>query len=126
VVEHLVEYSRVLAGDRRRFDEDGRRLLVQRDVERARDVAALQNHNAIPDSGHADGELSTVTAPTLVIHGTADPLLPPRYGEALTAEIPGARLLVLDGAGHGVDPIDWETIVAAVVDHSGAPRRSDR
>ncbi|MGH9031866.1 MAG: alpha/beta fold hydrolase, partial [Acidimicrobiia bacterium] len=42
VVEYQVEYSRMLAGDRRPFDEEARRALVQRDVERARDFTALQ------------------------------------------------------------------------------------
>src|SRR5262245_51277612 len=43
VVEYLVGYSRMLAGDRRPFDELGSRELVGRDVARARDVASLQN-----------------------------------------------------------------------------------
>ena len=62
--------------------------------------------------------LSSITAPTLVIHGTADPMFPPQHGEALAAEIPGARLLLLDGAGHGVDQADWDAIVAAIVEHT--------
>jgi pimeloyl-ACP methyl ester carboxylesterase len=118
VTEYLVGYSRMLAGDRRRFDEDGRRALVRRDVERAHNIATLQNHNAIPDSDRSYPALSTITAPTLVIHGTADPMFPPRHGEALAAEIPGARLLLLDGAGHGVEAADWDVIVAAIVEHT--------
>ena len=37
---------------------------------------------------------------------------------ALAAEIPGARLLLLEGAGHGVERHDWRTIVDAVIDQS--------
>src|SRR4051812_46634656 len=70
VVEHQVGYSRVLAGNRRPFDEDACRALVRQDVERARDVAALQNHDAIADGGRSYPALATITAPTLVIHGT--------------------------------------------------------
>ena len=33
-------------------------------------------------------------------------------------EIPGARPLTLEGAGHGVDQADWETIVPAVLEHT--------
>ena len=40
VIEYLVDYSRVLAGDRRPFDEAATRELVRRDVERARNFAA--------------------------------------------------------------------------------------
>jgi pimeloyl-ACP methyl ester carboxylesterase len=56
--------------------------------------------------------------PTLVIHGTADPLFPIRHGEALAAEIPGARLLRLKDAGHGVERPDWETIARVILDHT--------
>lgn len=118
VIEYLVDYSRMLAGDKRRFDEDAYRALIRRDVERAHDIAALQNHDLIPAGQRSYEPLSSITAPTLVIHGTADPMFPPRHGEALAAEIPGARLLLVDGAGHGVDPADWDTIVAAIVDHT--------
>ncbi len=38
-----------------------------------------------------------------MIHGTADPRFPVEHGQALAEEIPGATLLLLDGAGHGVD-----------------------
>jgi pimeloyl-ACP methyl ester carboxylesterase len=118
VIEYLVDYSHMLAGDRRPFDGEARHALVRRDVERARNISALQNHDAIPDGERSYEALSTITAPTLVIHGTADPMFPPRHGEALAAEIPGARLLLLDGAGHGVDQADWDIIVTAIVDHT--------
>jgi pimeloyl-ACP methyl ester carboxylesterase len=126
VVEYLLGYSRMLGGDQRRFDEQGRRALVRREVERARNIAALQNHDVIPDSDRSYTALSTTTVPTLVIHGTADPMFPPRHGEALAAEIPGAQLLLLDGAGHGVDNADWDTIVAAIVEHTASADRVNR
>jgi pimeloyl-ACP methyl ester carboxylesterase len=43
----------------------------------------------------------------------------------LAAEIPGARLLLLDGAGHGVDQADWDSIVAAIVEHTAPTDRAD-
>jgi pimeloyl-ACP methyl ester carboxylesterase len=118
VVEYQVGYWRVLAGGRRRFDEAAVRELVRRDVQRARDVAAAQNHDILDEGRPPDGPLSAVAAPTLVIHGTADPMFPLAHGEALAREIPGARLLPLEGAGHGVDRADWETVVRAIVEHT--------
>ena len=53
-----------------------------------------------------------------MIHGTADPMFPLEHGEALAEEIPGARLLPLEGAGHGVDRADWETIAGAILEHT--------
>ncbi len=118
VIEYLVDYSRVLAGGRRPFDEASARDLARRDVERARNFAAMQNHDSIPDDGRQRGPLVSVAAPTLVIHGTADPMFPIGHGEALATEIPRARLMRLEGAGHGVERADWETIVRAVLEHT--------
>jgi pimeloyl-ACP methyl ester carboxylesterase len=47
-------------------------------------------------------------------------MFPIAHGEALADEIPGARLLLLEGAGHGVDRADWETIVGTILEHTAA------
>src|SRR5687768_13317486 len=120
VIDYVVDYSRVLAGGRRPFDEAAVRDLVRRDVERARDFAASQNHDALPDDHRRREPLSSMVAPTLVIHGTADPMFPSEHGAALAAEIPGAMLMSLEGAGHGLDRGDWETVVRAILDHTAA------
>jgi pimeloyl-ACP methyl ester carboxylesterase len=118
VIEYLVDYSRVLAGEERPFDEATFRALARRDVERARDFRAAQNHDLLHDEGQPHVPLSSITVPTLVIHGTADPMFPIGHGEALAEEIPDARLLRLDGAGHGVYRADWEEVVAAILEHT--------
>jgi pimeloyl-ACP methyl ester carboxylesterase len=123
VIDYLVGYSRMLAGGRRPFDEVAVRDLVQHDVERARDFAAVQNHDAIPDDGRELGPLSAISAPTLVIHGTADPMFPIEHGEALAEEIPGAKLVRLEDAGHGVDRTDWAIITRSILDHTAAAER---
>jgi pimeloyl-ACP methyl ester carboxylesterase len=121
VVEHLVSYSRLLAGGRRPFNETATRELVQRDMERARDFAAGQNHGLLSEGETPSSPLSSIDTPTLVIHGTADPMFPLDHGEALAAEIPNARLLVLENAGHGIDRADWETIAHAILEHTPTP-----
>jgi pimeloyl-ACP methyl ester carboxylesterase len=119
VIEHLVDYSRLLAGGRRPFDEAAARERAGRDVERARNFAAAQNHDILAGGEPSHKPLSSITVPTLVIHGSADPMFPIEHGEALADEIPTARLLALEGAGHGVDRADWETVVGAIVEHTG-------
>jgi pimeloyl-ACP methyl ester carboxylesterase len=118
VIRYLVGYQRVLAGGRRPFDEAAVDDLVRRDVERARDFAAVQNHDTIPDDGRRREPLSSIGAPTLVVHGTVDPMFPIDHGAALADEIPGARLLPLEGGGHGLFRADWETVVRAVLEHT--------
>jgi pimeloyl-ACP methyl ester carboxylesterase len=118
VIEYLVDYSRVLAGEERPFDEAALRALARRDVGRASNFGAAQNHDLLLDEGRSREPLSSISSPTLVIHGTADPMFPIGHGEALAEEIPDARLLRLEGAGHGVYRADWEAIVAAILEHT--------
>ena len=126
VVDYLAGYSQLLAGGERLFDESAARELVRRDVERAHDIAASENHAALSEGEVPQAPLSAIAVPTLVIHGTADPMFPLEHGQALAEEIPGAELLTLEGAGHGVDRADWETIVRAILDHTGDVARSRR
>ncbi|MGW7330321.1 alpha/beta fold hydrolase [Streptomyces sp. NPDC054840] len=118
VIDYQVAYAAVLAGGRRPFDEAATRGLVRRDVERAHDVGAARNHDSLTDGKVPQAPLSSIAVPTLVIHGTADPMFPLRHGEALVERIPGARLLALEDAGHGLDRADWATVAAAILDHT--------
>jgi pimeloyl-ACP methyl ester carboxylesterase len=120
VVEYLVDYSRMLAGGRRPFDEKALRELATREVERARDFAAAQNHELLASEGRSRPPLSSIVAPTLVIHGTADPMFPLEHGESLASVVPGGRLMVLEGAGHGLDRADWEPVAGAILEHTAA------
>ena len=118
VVEYLVDYSRVLAGQGRWFDEPAARELARREVTRARDFSAARNHELLDDDGRTRPPVSSIAAQTLVIHGTDDPMFPLAHGEALAEAIPHARLVALDGAGHGVERDDWEKIGSAVLEHT--------
>jgi 3-oxoadipate enol-lactonase len=60
----------------------------------ARQVTACIEHNA-------RDRLSQITAPTLVLVGREDILLPVKLSEELAAGIPKAKLVVLEGGGHG-------------------------
>ena len=118
VIDYFVAYERMLAGGVRPFDEAAWRELVRRDVERAHDIAASQNHSLASEGDVSSEPMSSIAAPTLVIHGTADPMFPLAHGRALAQEIPGARLLTLERAGHGVDRADWERIARAIHAHT--------
>jgi pimeloyl-ACP methyl ester carboxylesterase len=125
VIAYLVEDSRALSGDGRQFDEAGARALATAEVERARSIASAQNHFALRGED-APERSGPIEIPTLVIHGTADPLFPLAHGEALAREIPAARLVTLEGAGHELHRADWDAIVRAILEHTsdatGGPR----
>ena len=50
----------------------------------------------------------------LVIHGTADPLVPVEGGRAIAAGVPGARLVEIEGMGHALPPAVWDEVVEEV------------
>lgn len=119
-IEYLVDYARVLAGGTRPFDEAATHELVRRDVERAHNIAASENHGLAAEGEMPREPLSSIAVPTLVIHGTEDPMFPLEHGKALAREISDARLLTLEAAGHGVERADWEPIARAILAHTAA------
>lgn len=109
----VVDLYRMLAGPRYAFDEAGQAALAVAELERS----------WYPESGHglaAGGspsrldDLAGIAAPTLVVHGTADPVFAVAHAEALAAGIPGARLVLVDGLGHEV-PAAFGTELAELV-----------
>ncbi|MCG5221027.1 alpha/beta fold hydrolase [Streptosporangium soli] len=123
IVEYVVAGARAYAGGSPYFDEAAIRALVERDVARARSYAStLANHYAIELDGPARGGFGDITAPTLVVHGDHDPFLPLPHGKALRDAIPGAELLVLEGAGHDLPEPVWNAFVSALVRHTEGDR----
>lgn len=117
VAAYLLDDLRAYAG-RDGVDEGRMRPIVARVVARSRDVrAGLRNHPP-PTAPMDERPLAGLAGlPTLVLHGTHDPLFPPPHGEALARAIPGARLVPLDGGGHEVPvPRLWDEVVTAVAD----------
>ena len=60
-------------------------------------------------------KLATITAPTVVIHGADDPLVPLTGGEDTAKSIPGAELKVIAGMGHDFPPALYDTVVDAIM-----------
>jgi pimeloyl-ACP methyl ester carboxylesterase len=73
---------------------------------------------AIIASGNRTPALRRITAPTVVIHGTADRLVRPSGGRATVRAIPGARLVKVAGMGHDLPRAAWDQIVTAIVDNA--------
>jgi pimeloyl-ACP methyl ester carboxylesterase len=57
--------------------------------------------------------LHRITVPTLLLYGDKDGLVPPRFGEAYRAAIPGSRLVVLENAGHAPFDEQRDTFLTA-------------
>ncbi|MEU8827555.1 alpha/beta fold hydrolase [Streptomyces sp. NPDC048636] len=108
---------------------------VHRDLEECRTVLTREYDRATnpwhPDASQlaidataAVGDLAprlrTLDAPTLVIHGTEDPIIPVGHGRALAGSIPGATGLFIEGYGHVCpDATVIERLRAAIVEITG-------
>jgi pimeloyl-ACP methyl ester carboxylesterase len=120
-IEGWTTFQRAVSGSLVIFDEEGTRQLHTRFVERAQDLDAMWNHLAATAASPDRTErLATLDAPTLVVHGTLDPVVPIAHGYATAAAIPGAELLVIEGLGHEYDPRALEPVADAVIRHTGA------
>jgi pimeloyl-ACP methyl ester carboxylesterase len=118
-VADTVAAVRAYAGGSPYFDEAATRDLAQRDADRARDITTAANHYAMRFDPPVNGGFEDLRVPALVVHGDLDPLLPLPHGQAIRDAIPGARLLVLPGAGHDLPPQLWDTFTTELLRHTG-------
>jgi pimeloyl-ACP methyl ester carboxylesterase len=108
-----------------RFPEDEAldRLRAERCFERGLNPAGVGRQlRAILASGSRRERLHAVKAPTLVIHGTVDPLVHPSGGKDTAASIPGAKLVMIEGMGHALPIPMWPQIVDAIAQHAHGAR----
>ena len=103
VVAYQVGAWRLHSGSAHEFDEADIRDLAGADFDRASNLPSMFNHSALAGGEEWFGRLDEIVAPTLIIHGTDDPVLPYAHGVALKAAIRNSTLLTLTGmtmAGH--------------------------
>jgi pimeloyl-ACP methyl ester carboxylesterase len=98
------------------LDEAWIRDVTGRAYDIAHDPAAdRRQQRAATASGDRRPELARVRAPTLVVHGAADPIQSERAGRATAAAVPGARLLILPEVGHGLPPAPlWPQLLGEI------------
>ena len=97
------------------------RALGRRAFERAQNPAGFLRHlAAIAATGDRTGALRFVRTPTLVLHGTLDPLILPANGRATARAVPGARLHLIDGMGHDLPEAVWPELVDLIAQHAHA------
>jgi pimeloyl-ACP methyl ester carboxylesterase len=118
VIEHYVESARPHAARSQPFDEAPWRQLGRWEFERSINLASSMNHVVLDDGPEWRERLGEIRAPTLVIHGTDDPLFPLEHGIALAKEIPGARLIALEETGHELPRRVWDVVVPAILQQS--------
>jgi len=120
VIDYLVEAERPFAARSRPFDEVAMREVAARVFDRAVNIESNLTNPFVLDAGDPWRQrLGTLAVPTLVVHGTEDPLFPYGHAVALADEIPGAELLAMEHTGHEYFPrATWDLVVPALLRHT--------
>lgn len=125
VVGHRLARLRALGGGRYPFDEAMAHRLVAASAQHEDDRGGFERQlAAVLSAPSREARLAGLRVPTLVMHGTRDPLIPFAHGEALARAIPGARFEPLDGAGHEYPTVLWDRITALITDHAREAERA--
>jgi pimeloyl-ACP methyl ester carboxylesterase len=102
-------------------DEAYIRERAARSYDRGFDVrAGGRQMGAVVASADRTEQLRKISAPTLVIHGSADKMIRPSGGRATAKAIPGARLMEIEGMGHDLPRGVWPRIIDAIAIHARA------
>jgi pimeloyl-ACP methyl ester carboxylesterase len=103
MIEFRVGATRAFTGSRFTFDEALYRELITENIVVRKGFNPLAHQHqvaAVLASGSRLEELERISVPTLVLHGTEDPMVPPAHGAKCSQHIPGARLVWMEGVGH--------------------------
>ncbi|NLT68090.1 MAG: alpha/beta hydrolase [Acidobacteria bacterium] len=119
VLEYMIGGWELLNGSRHPFDYQQARRLSEAEISRANSLKSMFNHALLAGAEELYGTIGRVSQPFLVIHGTEDPVLPYAHGKALAEAVQNSRLLTLEGAGHELHRNDWDTVIEAIVEHTG-------
>ncbi len=77
----------------------------------------LRQFDAILGTGSLLRYTRAITAPTVVIHGSEDPMVRPRNGRSLARVIDGAQYVVVDGMGHDLPEPVWRPVIEALTEN---------
>jgi pimeloyl-ACP methyl ester carboxylesterase len=104
-VGNYVRVWRTLAGTKYPFNEEYFKELFKYNILERKGQnprARVQQLSAIIASGSRLAELPKIKAPTLVLHGTEDKLVPPAHANLYAPKIPQAKMVWLEGVGHEI------------------------
>jgi pimeloyl-ACP methyl ester carboxylesterase len=77
----------------------------------------LRQFDAILGTGSLMRYTRRITAPTVVVHGSEDPMVRPRNGRTVARAIDGARYVVVDGMGHDLPEPVWRPVVETLTEN---------
>ena len=118
-VDHAIKLWRLLRGTDDAVEDAVERDRARRMLKRSVSVEAVRRQLiAVIRSRTWKSKLASITAPTLVIHGERDPLIPVEAGRDTARTAPNAKLLLLSDLGHALPASSWRRITAAIARHA--------
>ena len=118
-IEHMLGVFALIGSPGPLRDLEDVREIIGRSYDRDHDPdGSGRQLAAIVAAGNRTAELRRISAPTLVIHGTADPLVGFSGGRATARAIPGARLMPVEGMGHDLPRALWPQLIDAIASHA--------
>jgi pimeloyl-ACP methyl ester carboxylesterase len=120
-VEAWVREDATLIGPGDTPDAEGTRVNAEIMVREARNILShRRNHGVVVATSYWRDRLKDVRTPTLIVHGSHDYILPLDHAKALAAEIPGARLMIVEGMGHVLSATSryWDVLAEALIAHT--------
>jgi len=119
MVENAIRMSRMIYGSGFPYDEAKGRKLAGRAFDRCFYPPGFGRQLlAVFAAENRKSRLASVTVPTLVIHGSDDPLVPVECGKDTHEAIPGSKLLIIEGMGHSLPPEAWVQISDAIAENA--------
>jgi pimeloyl-ACP methyl ester carboxylesterase len=116
-IDRTLSVFRVIGSPGYELDEDELRLRAGLSFDRANDPAgAARQLMAVVASEDRTPGLRSVRAPTLVLHGAADPLVDVSGAPATAGAIDAAELVVIDGMGHDLPRALWPQITDRIAE----------
>jgi pimeloyl-ACP methyl ester carboxylesterase len=114
-LDQMMKNARTIGSPSYPFDEKLLRERLLSDVRRSYEpLGVARQMAAIVACGDRRPKAAKIKAPTVVLHGEADPLVPVEGGRDLAATIPNAELRIIPGMGHDLPPALYDTVVDAI------------
>lgn len=124
VITHGMKVYRVIGSPGFPTSDAELRVKIEQSTDRSYyPVGVGRQLMAVLASGSRVDMLKTIAAPTLVLHGADDPLVPVEAGKDTAKHVPGSKLTVVPGMGHDLAPGLVPILVEAIADHCHAADR---
>lgn len=100
VADFMLGIARLSAGSAVPFDPAAAMARIELELDHAQNMQSAFNHAMIAGTINPALNAASINKPTLIIHGTEDPIISVNAARCAASSIPESELLLLEGRGH--------------------------